>query len=183
MDINLRPARPEDAEEMARWFVDLTDLAAWGGPEVSFPLTADQLAAWIAEAANERPRICFTAVGSNGLPIGHVQFLREPARQWARLGRFVVARSLRGKGFGRALFDKSVRMAFEELDVDQLDLAVVPENALARGLYTRSGFRDIGTMPGSWMIDGKPFVMNLMRLAREDWRKRTPVPAGAGKVA
>jgi RimJ/RimL family protein N-acetyltransferase len=181
MDINLRPARPEDAEEMARWFVDLTDLATWGGPEVSFPLTAEQLATWIAEVANERPRICFTAVGDTGLPIGHVQFLREPARQWARLGRFVVAPSLRGNGLGRALFDKSVRMAFEELDVDQLDLAVVPENAVARGLYTRSGFRDIGTMPGSWMIDGRPYVLNLMRLTRADWRKPMPVPAG--KVA
>ena len=49
MDITLRPARPADADEMAQWFVDLTDLATWGGPEVRFPLTAEQMAAWIAD--------------------------------------------------------------------------------------------------------------------------------------
>lgn len=183
MNITLRPARPEDAEAIARWFADLASLAEWGGPEVRFPLTRDQLAAWIAEAANERPRICFTAVDDHDGPIGHVQFLRDPPRRWARLGRFAIAPARRGEGFGRALFDEAVRMAFTELDVEHLALAVVPTNERARQLYLRSGFRDEGAMPGSWLVDGQPYIMNAMSLMRPDWlRMKTALP-GASKVA
>ena len=183
MSITLRPARPADAEEMARWFVDLTDLAQWGGPEVRFPLTMDQLAAWIAEGANEKPRICFTAVDAEDAPIGHVQFFRDPPKKWARLGRFAVAQSLRGQGFGRALFDHAVRMAFTDLGVDHLALAVLPENTLARGLYVRSGFRDEGVMPGEWMVAGRPYVASVMGLSRPDWLRLTGTREGAAKVA
>jgi RimJ/RimL family protein N-acetyltransferase len=175
MEIALRLARPDDVEEMARWFADLASLAEWGGPEVRFPLTADQLAAWIDEGANERPRLCLTAVDRSDKPLGHVEFLRDPPRKWARLGRFVVAPSLRGKGFGRALFNDAMRMAFVDLDVEHLALAVVPTNAVAIRLYASCGFRDEGPGPGSWTVGGKPYVMHTMSLTRADWlRLRQP---------
>lgn len=183
MDITLRPARPADADEMTRWFVDLTDLARWGGPEVRFPLTAGQMAAWIAEKANSMPRLCFTAVDGADWPIGHVEFLHDPAKRWARLGRFAVAPALRGQGFGRALFDHAVGYAFRDLDVEHLVLAVVPENERARRLYLAAGFHDEGVMPGEWTVAGKPYVMNLMGLIRGDWLGRAAGSADAMKVA
>ena len=183
MDITLRPARPADADEMAQWFVDLTDLATWGGPEVRFPLTAEQMAAWIAEGANPTPRLCLTAVDAGDRPVGHVQYLHAPEKRWARLGRFAIARELRGRGFGRALFDRAVGYAFSELDVEHIALAVVPENERARRLYLSSGFRDEGAMPGQWTVAGKPYVMNVMGLIRSDWLRRTTRPADALKVA
>jgi RimJ/RimL family protein N-acetyltransferase len=183
MDITLRPARPEDAEEMARWFQNLTELAQWGGPDVRFPLSVDQMAAWIAEIAREQPRICLTAVDKHDAPIGHVQYFRDIAKKWARLGRFAVARDRRGQGFGRAFFDRAVDYAFTTLGVDHLALAVVPENTLARGMYARSGFQDEGRYPGSWIVDGKPYVMDVMGLTRAEWARRNGAPAGAAKVA
>ncbi len=183
MDITLRPARPADADEMARWFVDLTDLAAWGGPQVRFPLTAEQLAQWIGEGANATPRLCFTAVDAADLPIGHVEFLHDPVQRWARLGRFGVAPGLRGRGFGRALFERAVAYAFTELAVDHVALAVVAENERARRLYLSCGFRDEGRGPGRWTVAGKPYVMNLMGLIRSDWLGRNKTPVDAMKVA
>lgn len=183
MDITLRPARPADADEMAEWFADLADLARWGGPEVRFPLTAEQMAAWIAEGANPTPRLCFTAIDAADRPVGHVEFLHDPARRWARLGRFAIAPALRGQGFGRALFDAALAHAFDALDVEHLALAVVPENERARRLYLAAGFRDEGQVPGEWTVAGKPYVMNLMGLIRSDWLRRTADPTDAMKVA
>ena len=180
MPISLRPARPDDAKEMARWFADLADLAAWGGPDVRFPLTDDQVAAWIAEGDNPTPRLCFTEVDGHGVPVGHVEFLRDPAKHWARLGRFAVAPERRGKGFGRALFDHAVEMAFTDLDVEHLVLAVLPSNERAIRLYVSSGFRDEGTWPGVRTADGQPYVMTIMGLKRHDWRKATGAGSAAG---
>ncbi|CAN5384086.1 GNAT family protein [soil metagenome] len=181
MDIVLRPARPADAEEMTSWFADFAKLAEWGGPEVSFPLTPDQLAAWIAEGVNERPRICFT-VDDEGRPVGHVQFLRDPPKHWARLGRFGIAPKRRGAGFGRALFDEAVRFAFTELNVEHLALAVVPSNDKARRLYLRAGFRDEGTMPGP-SLNGQNWMATLMGLKRNEWLRRRETESGAARVA
>jgi RimJ/RimL family protein N-acetyltransferase len=183
MNITLRPARPADAEEMARWFTDLEDLARWGGPEVRFPLSADQVAAWIAEGGEELPRLCFTATDGDDRPIGHVEFKHDPAKKWARLGRFGIAPRLRGQGFGRALLDHAVRFAFTELDVEHLALAIVPGNEVARRLYARAGFRDEGPWRGSWTVAGKPYEMNLMGLIRSDWLRATEGPSQTTKVA
>jgi RimJ/RimL family protein N-acetyltransferase len=183
MNITLRPARPADAEEMARWFTDLANLVEWGGPEVSFPLTADQMAAWIAEGANLMPRICFTAVDANDKPIGHVEFLRDPPRKWARLGRFGIASARRDQGFGRALFDHAVRYAFTELGVEHLALAVATRNERARRLYLRAGFRDEGVPSESQPVGGQPYVSQTMSLMRTAWLEQSDAPAGAAKVA
>ncbi len=183
MDISLRPARPADADEMATWFVNLMDLAIWGGPGVSFPLTREQLAAWIAEGANPAPRTCFTAVEADDRPWGHVQFLHDPVQRWARLGRFGIAPGRRGKGQGRALLEHAIGHAFTELAVDHLALAVVVGNERAHRLYLSAGFREEGRGPGEWTVAGKPYVMNLMGLIRGDWEKRATRPADAMKVA
>jgi RimJ/RimL family protein N-acetyltransferase len=182
MDITLRPARPEDAEEMARWFVDLTELAEWGGPDVRFPLSLDQLAGWIAEIAREQPRICLTAADARDTPVGHVQYLRDIPKKWARLGRFGIAPAMRGKGFGRAFFDHAVAHAFTALGVENLALAVADSNTLARGMYERSGFRE-ESRSRSVRSDGAPYDVSIMGLSRPEWTKRNGAPAGVAKVA
>ena len=183
MDIILRPARPEDAKEMTRWFVNLTELAQWGGPNVRFPLSEDQMAGWIAELANERPRLCLTAIDDNGTPIGHVQYLRDVAKKWTRLGRFGIAPNRRGQGFGRALFDRAVTYAFTDLGVDQVALAVARENTLAHGVYLRAGFRDERVETSVRTADGGAYTVDIMGLTRADWIKRKRALIGAAKVA
>ncbi len=183
MMIALRPARPDDAEEMTRWFADLASLAAWAGPDIRFPLTADHLAAWIAEGAEARPRVCFTAVDAQDGPIGHLQLYRDPPRRWARLGRFAVAPGLRGRGFGRALLDEAMRMAFVDFGVERLALAVVPGNGPAIGLYRSCGFRDDGPCEPSRLADGTPYMSNMMSLAKPDWLRSVEAAPVAAKVS
>jgi RimJ/RimL family protein N-acetyltransferase len=183
MEIVLRPARPEDAEAMVRWFVDLTELAKWGGPDVRFPLTSDQLAAWIDEGSRPMPRVCYTAVDSDGRPVGHVEFRRDPARKWARLGRFAVAPVLRGQGFGRALFEHAVLMAFTELGVEHLALAVATTNERAIRLYRSCGFSDEGAVSESRTAEGRSYLMQTMGLVRPGWIELTGARGGATRVA
>ena len=73
-------------------------------------------------------------------------------------------------------------MAFDELEVEHLALAVVPTNERARRLYFRAGFRDEGAAPGSWTVGGKPYVMHTMSLTRSEWLRLTGAHSGALKV-
>jgi RimJ/RimL family protein N-acetyltransferase len=167
---------------MASWFVDLTDLAQWGGPDVRFPLSQDQMAGWIAEIVRPTPRYCFAAVDEEDRPTGHVEFLHDPERKWARLGRFGVARALRGKGYGRALFDYAVAWAFNHLQIEHLALAVAVDNTLARRMYERSGFRG-EERSTSVRSDGVGYEVDIMGLSRPEWIRMTGARVGAAKVA
>ena len=183
MNINLRPARPADAEEMARWFVNLTDLAQWGGPDVTYPLTPDQLSAWIAEGTDAKPRTCFAAVDASDTPTGHVQFLHDAAIRWVRIGRFSIAPAMRGTGFGRALFAQAVTIAFDEMAADEVELGVHTANERAWRLYLSAGFSKEGQVTGGWVVDGQPYAMHTMRLRRAEWLAQPARGAAAARVA
>lgn len=168
---------------MTRWFADPASLADWGGPAVRFPLSAGQLDEWIAEAANERSRLCFTVSDEGDRPIGHVQLLRDLEANSVRLGRFGIAPERRGQGFGRALFEMAVRMAFVDLDAERVVLAVAIRNERARRLYASCGFREEGSVLKSRTPDGAGYSVQMMGLARRDWKAFSRERSCATRVA
>jgi len=170
MNITLRPARPADAEEMARWFADEADFAQWAGSDIDFPLTPEHLAMWNREASAGRPRVCFTAVDGNDMATGYFQLVNDARNQTARIARFGVAPKMRGKGFGTALFAMIVAKAFGEFDAHRVELGVWSTNARARRLYERAGFVHEGTARDSSLVAGQRYSTDTMSLLRPDWR-------------
>jgi len=98
--------------------------------------------AWTDEEAN------LVAVHGTRV-IGHLSASREEhpvTRHVASLGMAVGA-EWRGRGVGSALLTEGVRWA-REAGVEKLALSVYPDNAAARGLYQKFGFREEGRMSG-----------------------------------
>jgi RimJ/RimL family protein N-acetyltransferase len=170
MNITLRPARPADAEEMRRWFVDEADLAQWAGPDIDFPLTAEHLAMWNAEQSAGKPRICFSAVDGDDKPVGYFQLVNDARNKAVRIARFSVAPEKRGRGFGTALFAMIVAKAFGEFAAHRVELGVWTTNMRARRLYERAGFVHEGTARDSSLVAGRWYSMDTMSLLRPDWR-------------
>ena len=170
MTITLRPARPADAEEMARWFADEADLAQWAGPDIDFPLTAAHLEMWNTERSADKPRFCFTAVDGNDRPIGYFQIVNDARNQTVRIARFGVAPTERGKGFGASLFAMIVAKAFGEFGAHRVELGVWTTNMPARRLYERAGFAHEGTARDSSFVAGRRYSTATMSLLRPDWR-------------
>lgn len=171
MSITLRPARPADAEEMARWFADEADLAQWAGPDIDFPLTPGHLSMWNDEASAGRPRTCFTAVDGGDRPIGYFQLVNDAKNQLVRIARFGISPAMRGKGFGKALFALIVAKAFDELHAHRVELGVWTVNTRARRLYEQAGFVHEGTARDSSFIGGRRYSTNTMSLLRPEWRR------------
>jgi ribosomal protein S18 acetylase RimI-like enzyme len=81
--------------------------------------------------------------------IGHLHASREENpvnRHVASLG-MAVARQWRGRGVGSALLVEAIRWA-SEMGVEKLALSVYPDNAAARALYRKFGFREEGRLTG-----------------------------------
>jgi RimJ/RimL family protein N-acetyltransferase len=59
----------------------------------------------------------------------------------AKIGRFIIEKSLRGKGYGDILLKKITYVAFEKLNLKRVDLEVLASNKQAVKLYLKSGFK------------------------------------------
>lgn len=140
--LRVRPGSAEDDAELLTWFPTPEDLLRFAGPDVQWPLSADQLARWRAD-----PQIrVWAATSGAGRIVGYTQLVdTEPGS--ARLARVAVAPHARGAGVGGALLAAVLRDA-QERGLACVDLNVYEDNEPARRLYGSLGFVDLGPTPG-----------------------------------
>ncbi|MFP4343162.1 MAG: GNAT family N-acetyltransferase [Anaerolineales bacterium] len=106
-----------------------------------------------------------------GAVVGNLS-LRRAAPRWQEgwvIGNVVVHPDFRGRGIGRALMERALETA-EEQDARWVGLEVRADNAVARGLYERLGFRGVGQ---TW---------HLIHPAKTPWTT-LPVPAPVWRVS
>ena len=110
------------------------------------PADQDKELAEIAEIIESE--IAFVALDDGGTPVGFA-LARRRSPGFGTLTDLYVTQDARRSGVGTELM-REVLAAFRKLDVEQLDLEVVAQNAVARSLYARWGLRDeVMVMTGS----------------------------------
>jgi diamine N-acetyltransferase len=138
--LEARPARPEDRAILEALNVDPAQRHFVGSNRKTFRQWPDEPGAevfglWDGE----------TAVGL----MACIDMRDRPDRssandpQTAYLWRLMVASEHQGKGFGRAALSLFERWAADR-GLYRLEISVVPENTIARALYTSFGFRPTG---------------------------------------
>jgi [ribosomal protein S18]-alanine N-acetyltransferase len=129
-----RDATLADLQVAASWIRSEEECLLWAGPEVSFPLGLERLAAQIGmdDAAS-------LALTDDGEVVAFGQLVR-PAPGTAHLARLIVRPDARGRGLGHVL----VRALLERAAADgagRATLNVYARNAAAVRLYEAAGFR------------------------------------------
>jgi ribosomal protein S18 acetylase RimI-like enzyme len=138
--LRLRPFSERDDAQLLTWFRTPTELKAFAGEDVAWPLTAEQLRRWRAD-----PRIrAWSAWRPPDVEsvLGHVQLVETGAAA-ARLARVAIAPSSRGEGHGRALVTAALAQA-RVLGIHSVLLNVYQDNEPAVRLYASLGFADLG---------------------------------------
>lgn len=70
-----------------------------------------------------------------------------------------------GKGIGNLLMDEMIRLARETEGIEQVELGVINENARAKRLYEKKGFRKTGVLPHALKLpDGTYYDEEMMTL-------------------
>ena len=78
--------------------------------------------------------------------------------------------SHRGQGYGREAMELAIGFAFNELNLDRLQLNVISYNKAAIRLYERIGFRREGVYREAVLRDGKKHDLLLYGLLRREWK-------------
>ena len=130
---------PEDKLAIIRWTNSkgADFLQQWAGDTLQYPLTM--------EALNALSH-CFR-IEAEGSFIGMIQQIRVEGSN-VHIGRFLINPSLTGKGLGTSAMQLFIAMLFEDKRVHSISLNVFDDNSIAKGLYTKLGFKVVATVEG-----------------------------------
>ena len=130
---------PEDKLAIIRWTNSkgADFLQQWAGDTLPYPLTIATL--------NALPH-CFR-IEAEGSFIGMIQQIKVEENN-IHIGRFLINPSLTGKGFGSLAMQLFIAMLFEDKNVHSISLNVFDDNPIAKGLYTKLGFKVVATVEG-----------------------------------
>ena len=129
----------EDKEAIIRWTNSkgADFLQQWAGDALPYPLTI--------EALNALPH-CFR-IEAEGSFIGMIQQIKVEGSN-VHISRFFINPSLTGKGLGTKAMQLFIAMLFEDKSVHSISLNVFDDNPIAKGLYTKLGFKVVATVEG-----------------------------------
>ena len=129
----------KDKQAIIRWTnsKDAYFLQQWAGDALPYPLTI--------EALNALPH-CYR-IEAEGSFIGMIQQIRVEGSN-VHIGRFLINPSLTGKGLGTSAMQLFIAMLFEDKRVHSISLNVFDDNSIAKGLYTKLGFKVVATVEG-----------------------------------
>ena len=157
----IRPAEPRDAEAIARIYNQgIEERVATLETE---PRSVEERRQWLAMRGPRHPVIVLERAGEV-VGWGSLNPF-NPRACYDQVADFsvYVERSARGSGVGRRMLEHLIRQA-RTLGYHKLVLAALAHNAAGTALYTRVGFRTVGTYCEQGMLDGAWVDVLLMEL-------------------
>lgn len=169
--IRLEEFTTDDFDRFIGWIDNETFMYQFAGPVFTYPVTEEQLSAYIADTS----RKVFRVIDEDSeRVIGHGEISRIDLRNKnARLSRILVAdEEDRKKGFGTLIITELLKTGFEEMDLHRIDLGVFEFNKPAIRCYEKCGFRSEGLKRESFLIDNHYHSILNMSILRHEWENR-----------
>ncbi|WP_406278742.1 GNAT family N-acetyltransferase [Embleya sp. NBC_00896] len=164
--VELRAFTVADADDLVAWIDGPAELVTWAGPTFTWPLDESQLAGYAAESGR---RTWMGVDPETGRSLAHTSLRLDAEGTSGRLQRVLVAPDARGRGVGEALLTAVLRIAFDQLHLERVELGVFAHNEHARRLYERLGFEVYMVLPDVERVNGKSWTALQMHLIKTNW--------------
>ena len=169
--IALQPFTESDFDTLKGWVKDADALFQFAGPIFQYPLTDEQLQAYIQMLDKKPLKVVLLATGQT---IGHCELNFENGQR--RLSRILVGdQSMRGKRIGEQMVRQMAEMLFQDSNVQEIDLNTFDWNIGAIKCYEKVGFRIDHSQTAPMSIKGTVWTKVNMRLSRIDFHKQNKV--------
>jgi ribosomal protein S18 acetylase RimI-like enzyme len=133
--VNVRHAKPEDADDIARLLYDFNTEYAEPTPD------PPQLAERLREVMGGDTIVLLAGDGPDGLAVLRFRLALWSSGKECYLAELYVVPARRGQGLGRALMEAAIEVARSE-GADSMDLGTAEDDVVARALYESLGFID-----------------------------------------
>jgi len=155
-------------EKLISWITNEKMLMQFGGPEFSFPLTAEQL----DRSLSNKNRIAFRVIHKpTNAHIGHCEI--HLAQDSAKLARIMIGENAyRGKGLCSQLMNELVEYTMQHLNIKKIELNVFDWNISAIACYEKVGFKINPEKKLERTVNGETWIAVNMVLDISQWNKR-----------
>ena len=173
--INLLQFNENDFSQLISEIPDACFLLQWAGPKYTFPLDSGQLSETLGKTVGNEPTFkVFKVIRSNTLEtVGHIQLMNiDYDAERCSLGRVLIFKKYRGNGFGKEAVREAVRIAFENLGLNEIMLGVFEFNIAAIKLYKKIGFLEFQFLEGARQFKDEMWNLIRMNLYKTHWLQR-----------
>lgn len=168
--IKLIDFEPSHFPILRSWLSSERELVQWGGPDLTYPLTDDQLEQMVSEGHTELPtRLCWMGVTVTQALAGHIQLALDCRNGVARIGRVMIAPNMRGQGLAGSLLKAAVDQSFSRPEIERTELNVYSWNTAAIRTYAKAGFSHEGVRRSSVKVGNERWDTAIMSMLRGEW--------------
>lgn len=175
--IRLTALRSEDHAVISAWYEDSELIRQWMA-NPAYPIEKRHITKWLEsdDSSNSMKsgyRFAIRLLYSDEL-IGLVELddiMWNNRHGWLAIG--IGSSAHRNKGYGREAMLLLLRFAFNELNLNRVQLTVFSYNARAIRLYERLGFRREGIMREYILREGEVYDLYHYGLLAREWRELT----------
>jgi RimJ/RimL family protein N-acetyltransferase len=171
--VRLTQLQRDDLPLFRQWFRDY-EFFRLLVPETAVPITDEAEDEWYEHAVKSKESFFFAIrlladgrlIGSCGL------FDISPKNRCATFGIAIGDKDCWGKGFGTDATQVLLRFAFQELNLNRVQLEVFAFNQRAIRAYEKIGFVHEGVRRQALFREGRYHDVLLMAILREEWLAR-----------
>jgi RimJ/RimL family protein N-acetyltransferase len=168
--VNLRAQEMSDLERMTRW---VNDREVTRSLSVRYPWSSGTEEAWLRNRTSTpvaHGDVSFAIETKAGVHIGSTGLHHASSENRdAELGIMIGEKAYWSKGYGTDAVATLVRFAFEEMNLNRIELRVFDFNERAQASYRKCGFIEEGRMRQSHYADGAYCDVVVMSVLREEW--------------
>lgn len=141
--MRIRPyIESRDFASVETWIEDEKIHALWCADLIPYPVTKENFHAFLEKNALEWTDSAYVATEKSGELIGFFCYSVNADEDAGFLKLVIVDRNKRGSGYGNEMLKLALRYAFEITGVKTVRLNVFDENAAAKHVYEKVGFRE-----------------------------------------
>lgn len=175
--LTLKYFEPSDFEQLISWSGDEAFLLQWAGLQFKYPLTKEQLEAYLEDAndMDTSSKLIYKVIDSaSNKSIGHISIgAIDREHRSGRIGKVLLGDSAsRGKGYGEQMLLAILKVGFEDLKLQRITLGVFDYNISALNCYKSVGFMEDKFIPNYTRIKGKSLNLVEMRIVEDEWKRR-----------
>lgn len=163
----LREIEREDIPEINKWRNDKEIIDNLGAPFRFINQEVDT--EWFNAYMKNRSNTVRCAIVSEGIIIGMITLANiDYVNRACALHIMVGEKSAQGKGAGTYAVNQMIKHAFNNLNMNRIELGVLECNERAIGLYEKCGFRREGIKRQAIYKNGKYINMIIMSVLKDD---------------
>jgi RimJ/RimL family protein N-acetyltransferase len=168
--VNLRAPELEDLDRNTRWIND-REVTRYLSARYEMSHLAEE--GWLRDVVSKPmayDRVFYAIETKEGQHIGNINlFKAQPEEQKCELGIMIGEKMHWSKGYGTDALRTLVRFAFDEMNMQRVELTVYHFNDRGQAAYRKAGFVEEGRRRDAIYTEGAYHDLIVMSVLRDGW--------------